>query len=96
MKAPSLKEILAMDDAALASLLGHDQALESFKEELAKLDSLSGAARKDAEDRLQDRLTPKVEAHDLRWIREDAVRATSKKKSGSEEYNDLSPATIMD
>lgn len=97
MKAPTLNQIKAMDDEALRSLLGQDNALESFKEEIAKMDALPAAARREAEDRLQDRLTPRVDGESLRWIREDAVRATSKKQTGKEALADASPAaTILD
>lgn len=92
MKVPSLKEIAAMSDDELRSLLGQDQALDSFKEELTKMQALPDRARNDAENRLQDRLTPKVDGHDLRWIREDALRATSKKASAKEVYDDVEPA----
>lgn len=93
MPAPSLDEIAAMEDAELRKLLGLDQMLDSFKEEITKIQSLPAAARKEAEDRLQDRLTPRVDGSELRWIREDVTREM--KRSGEEELADAEPDSIM-
>jgi len=95
MKDLTLDAIAGMEDDELRALLGQDKSLESFKEEVSKMQALPEKAKKEAETRLQDRLTPRLDGESLRWIREDAVRATSKKQSGKEAYEDCEVSSVI-
>lgn len=94
-KAPTLDELQAMDDDGLRDLLGQTQALATFKEELGKIQSLSGKARKEAETRLQSALTPEISTWQIRDIRESAERAARKSQGGKEAMADTSPESII-
>lgn len=91
MKIPKISEAAAMGDEELSEFLGFPSKLESFKVELQELDSLKGAARKEAERMWMERLTPSVSSDSLQWIKEDAVRSTKKGKALLE---DTSPSSI--
>jgi len=91
MQIPTISDLAGMDDAALAEFLGQPAQLQSFKEEVTELNSLKGEARAEAEKMLRERLSPSISSESLRWLREDAVRAT---KTPEEELQDTSPSSI--
>jgi hypothetical protein len=92
MKIPTISEVASMDDAGMSSFLGQDQELARFREEVGKLNALTGKARKEADKMWEDRFKPHVSADSLKWMHEDAVRST---KTGKELLEDTSPASVF-
>jgi hypothetical protein len=74
MKIPTPQEAAAMSDEELAEFLGQPQKLKQFREELKELLELKGAAKEEAESMWNERFTPRVDASELRWMKEDAIR----------------------
>lgn len=94
-KTPTIAELVAMDDTALADVLGFSNKLLQAKEDLAKLATLSGAAREEAEDRISSMLTPNIYPSEISYIYDDAQRRAKSKKSGKEELDSVpTPADI--
>lgn len=92
MKIPTISEAFKMDDEGLSEFLGQKDQLKNFRAELEELNELKGDAKEEAERMWRERFTPSVSSDSLRWIKEDAVRAT---KKGKELLDDTSPSSIM-
>lgn len=92
MKSPTIDELVAMDDAALSEVMGFTSKLAQAKEDLAKLATLKGEARKEAEDRVESMLTPNIYHSDLKYIYEDVTR---RKSTGQEALADTRPASVL-
>lgn len=87
-KLPSISELAAMDDAALSEILGYNQQISSAREDFAKLSTLKGEARAEAEDRIQNMLSPKIYASDLGYLYDDLKRKSKKGQSADEALAD--------
>lgn len=84
----TIKDFAAAEDAELRGILGLEKSLEDFKEVIAEANKLSGKARTEFENRLQNRFAPSVYPGDFRYMLEDAQRAANPKKN--------SPAELID
>ena len=76
MKFPTIKEVAAFSDAELQEFLDFPGKLKSFREEVNELNALSGEAREEADRMWADRMAPSISSDSLRWMKEDAIRAT--------------------
>lgn len=76
MKIPTIDEAAGMSDEELGTFMGLQDQLTNFKAELSSLSSLKGPAKAEAERLWRERFTPSVSSDSLRWMKEDAIRAT--------------------
>lgn len=79
-----IKQMLAMSDQELNSLLGYDKKVEAAKKSLAEADALTGKARENFISKLDDRLSPRIDGYDLNWMIKDAKREADPKKNSAE------------
>lgn len=89
----SLASLSAMTDAQLSAVLGFDQKIGKFKNMLAEASALTGDAKKYAEQKIADRLAPRMDSYDMDYIVQDAKRMA--KKNGKEELADCSPCSCI-
>lgn len=73
-KAPSIKELIAMDDAELSDMLGYKAKVASFRETLKELDALPKDQRKKAEQRVKEKFNPDIYPDSFKWILDDVKR----------------------
>lgn len=90
---PSIKGLLALDDAGLMEVFGFDKQLAQLKERLTAADKLQGKARKEVELKLQEQLTPHVSPDSMRWWIEDAERHA--KQSPKDAMDDDCPSSVL-
>lgn len=88
----NIKELAAMDDAALSKAIGYDKKLADARKSLDEMDKLEGKAREYAEDRVAKMFEPHVYPEDFNWIVEDAKRST---KTGKEEACDCCCRSVL-
>lgn len=92
---PSLEQLASMSDAAIAKAFGMDEQIKKAKEAIVAAASLSGEAKKIAEERVQRMFNPPSYAlNDLTYLVEDAKRQA--KRSAREEIaHSPEPADIL-
>jgi hypothetical protein len=88
-----IKALLKLDDTGLAEILGFNRKVAAFREDLQEADKLTGKAREEVQERVDEMLTPNVYPGDLGYAIE---RATRKKQSGKEALADCSCTSVMD
>jgi hypothetical protein len=91
-----VKDLVGKSDEELIELFGFKEKVANAKEELEKIDKLSGKAREEAESRISKMFEPHVYPDEFKWIREDAERAARRKQTGKEALCDCSPASVLD
>lgn len=85
----NVEQLSKLSDDELREKLGMNHELAKAKDAIAKLASLDGEERKEAEKQVKDMFAPQISP----WRLEDAVRC-AKKKSAMEEQMDCSPCSI--
>jgi hypothetical protein len=91
-----IKTLRAMDDAQLLDILGLVNTLNDFKEDLEEADKLSGKAREEVQERINNMLSPRIYPGDLGYAIEDAQRRAKKNQSGKDAMADESPSSVID
>lgn len=92
----TIKDLVGKSDEELMEVFGFKEKVANAKEELAKIDKLTGKAREDAEERISRMFEPHVYPDEFQWIRESAERKAKAKQSGKEALCDCSPASVLD
>lgn len=87
--ADQIKALLALDDAELSVKLGYAKKIESFKEDLMEADKLTGEARDEVNEKIDQMLTPNIWPEDLKHSIERAKRKGAK-------GNKTTPASVLD
>lgn len=90
---PSIESILKLSDAELHDLLGHHKELEDVRKGLSEAAKLTGKAREEAENRIEDMFRPKVYTGELKYLAEDAKRRV--KMDAKMALEDDSPASVV-
>lgn len=85
MNIPSIDEVAAMSDQELGEFLNFSQKLKDFRVGVGKLAKLSGKAKTEADRIWRERLMPRLESYDLKWIQEDAERSAKPRDENSQE-----------
>lgn len=80
MKNYSIEDLKGLDDAALLDLLGFNAKVQTFKNDLADLDTLTGEKRKEAEERITKLLNPSIYSDELGWIYDDLKPKTTSRE----------------
>ena len=74
-----IKQLRAMSDEELLEASGMAQKLQAFKDHLAEADALTGKAREKFIEKLNERLSPRIDGYDLGWMIKDAKREADPK-----------------
>lgn len=96
MKIPTIEEAAKFDDAQIADLLGHQQEIVNFKEEITELNKLTGAARDEADELWYDRIKPSISSFSIKYIKEDALRSVkTDKELGQDVMDSAEPSSVL-
>lgn len=73
-----IKQLVGLSDQELMARTGMAKRLAAMKENLAEADTLTGKAREEFIEKLDERLTPRIDGYDLDWMVKDAKRVDKK------------------